>query len=78
MFPNYADDSWATQITAWDMHIGFQMHNFYGDDVPKRMAALTTVFSGYGDEILNEQERKDWMMSGRICAVHQIKDGWKP
>lgn len=77
-FPNYTDDSWSTQITAWDMHLGYQMHNFYGDDVTKRVAALAAVFSGYGDEILSAQERRDWLTSGKICAVHQIKDGWKP
>lgn len=77
-FPKYADDSWASQITAWDMHLGYQLHNFYGDEVSKRVAALSTVFSGYGDEILSEHERRDWLTSGRVCAVHQIKDGWKP
>lgn len=77
-FPGYADDGLASQITAWDMYLGYQMHNFYGDEVASKVAALASVFSGYGDEILSEQERRDWLKTGRVCAVHQIKDGWKP
>lgn len=78
MFPNYREDSAAASITAFDMAIGFSLHQLYGDGVTKKVAAMTSVFSGYGSEILTEQERRDWISTGRVRAVHQIKDSYLP
>ncbi len=78
MFPEYQNSASAASTTAWDMHIGFMLHNFFGDDITERMAPLITVFSGYGDEILTERERATWLSNGRVVAVHQIKGDWKP
>lgn len=78
IFPNYGNDASCVSMTAWDMHIGYRMHNIFGDEMPDKVAAMASIFSGYGEEILAEHERREWLHSGRICAVHQIKDNWKP
>ena len=77
-FPDFTTDSYATRLTAWDMHIGHCMRDTFGDGVTERIAGLTSVFSGYGDNVLTEPERKEWLHSKRIVAVHQIKDSWTP
>ena len=78
MFPDYMNSGSASQTTAWDMHIGYMLHNYFGDQLCDMVAPLVTVFSGYGDEILTERERQDWLSTGRVIASHQHKGDWQP
>lgn len=72
-FPNFKDEGDPGLDTAWDMQVGFKLHEFYGEDIVKKCAGLSCSFSGYMDEVLSLEERMESLQSGRFVAVHQIK-----
>lgn len=63
---------------TWDYEIGLRLWKQCGEKSYDKIVALTSCYSGYGNLITSEQQRKDWLQSGKIVAVHQIKSGWTP
>lgn len=68
----------AMNPAPFDMECGRRAAEKFGEDVYEVMGHLTSSFSSYADIITTPDERKELLTSGRVCAVHQIKDEWKP
>ncbi len=58
---------------AYDMIIGWEMFRQFGVGVFSKVAPLSSVFSGFGDQIMDYQQRVDSLVSGKFKVVHQIK-----
>ena len=65
-------------ITAYDLQIGRNLWNYHGPNAINHVGWLTTLYSGFGDLVVNYEERKAMLLSGRVAAVHQAKDDWTP
>lgn len=82
--PHFGDfqknkSQWALTHEAWDMHIGRSLFAQYGVALFERFAPIKSAYSGYGNKLFIEEERKSMLLSGQIRAVHQIKDvKWQP
>lgn len=68
----------ATQNTAFDMAIGGSIWNAFSEDAYEVIGSLGTVLSAYGNVLTSDDMRKELLTSGKICAVHQIKNEWIP
>jgi len=63
----------AKEFQAWDREIGLRIANRYPGHEYDQQAALTSVYSGYGDACNTEAERLQWLHSGKVAAIHQVK-----
>lgn len=74
------DDSMKTAAleTAWDMAVGFRLWDVFQEDAYDVTAYMDSVFSGYGNLVTTEEDRKAMLTSGQVVAVHQIKTDWQP
>lgn len=65
-------------LQAWDMDIGFQVWKEFEESSYDFMAHSDEVFSGYGNIVTTEDERKKMLTDHKVVAVHQIKTNWAP
>lgn len=65
-----------TQKT-WDYEIGIQLWNEFKENSYQHVVSLESIYSGYGNILCSEDERKQWLTEGKIVGVHQIKSDWK-
>lgn len=70
--------AFSRSLTAYDISLGRFLWNYHGPAAIDHVGFLTSLYSGFGDCTLNSDERKARLLSGRIAAVHQIKDDWLP
>lgn len=68
----------ARRLTAFDLEIGRRLWHNHGPDAANHVGYLIKSYSGFGDCVLNYEERKQLLLSGKIVAMHQAKDGWIP
>ena len=68
----------AHNARPFDMHLGEKVWEKFEEDSYDVVGHLNSIYSGYGDVITTLDERKAMLVSGRYCAVHHIKDEWKP
>lgn len=75
IFPGFQNclSSYACRTAAFDLHIGLKMFQIYGPDALRIMPFLTESFSGFGNKILNYEQRVDRLRSGDACLIHQVK-----
>lgn len=64
---------YATQIQAFDLHIGLWCARAYGSGAIDRMPWLRSIWSGYKDKVYDQQQREEMLVNGKVCLVHQIK-----
>lgn len=62
----------------WDFRLGLEIGERFFEEAYDVVGMLTSVYSSFGDVITSQQDRQDMLTSGKVVAVHQIKDGWKP
>lgn len=65
-------------LTAWDLAIGRCLWNYHGPRCVHHVGWLTKTVSCFGDCVLNSDERKELLLSGRCSMIHQIKSDWTP
>jgi hypothetical protein len=63
---------------TWDYLIGDKLWEEFGDGAYDRVVSIGCIYSGYGNVMSSEDERKELLTSRRIVGVHQIKTDWKP
>lgn len=68
----------ARGTTAWDLAVGRELIRDFGAQGFKKAVHLDSVYSLYKDRLLNEEQRIELLMSGKVVAVHQIKSNWNP
>lgn len=68
----------AARITAFDYHCGRELVRQFGPKAFEKVAHLDSSYSGYGDVLFNEMNRREILLTGKIVAVHQIKSDWQP
>lgn len=75
IFMGFERDAHQKAITtpAFDLFLGMRCFQLFGANAIKKLPFLPSVFSSFGDKILNEQQRVDLIKSGRVALVHQIK-----
>lgn len=76
LFPGFETciGSYACRTAAFDLHIGLKMFQQFGTDALKWMPFLTKSFSGFGNKVLNLEQRKERLLSGKACLIHQFKE----
>lgn len=65
-------------LTAFDLELGRRLWHNHGPRATEHVGFLTKCYSGFGDCIVSCELRKQFLTSGKIAAVHQIKDQWVP
>jgi len=68
----------ATSVTAWDMAIGIKVWEQFAEESYDVLGHLNCIYSGYGDIVSTEDERRALLTARKVCAVHQIKSDWVP
>ena len=68
----------AQDIVTWDYEIGKRLWNEFKENTYDKVVHIDCHYSGYGNVMTTEDERKQLLESGRIVAVHQIKSDWTP
>lgn len=68
--------SLAMNLKTWDYAIGVRLWNEFKEDTYKKVVNLESVYSGYGNIMCSEEERRQWLEEGKIVGVHQIKSTW--
>jgi hypothetical protein len=68
----------ARHIRPWDMEIGLRFARAFGSEMVSHVGILTRSYSTFGDCILNYDERKKLLLSGKVSVIHQAKDDWVP
>ena len=66
----------AIRSKAWDYEIGIRLWNQFDWKAYDQIVCLNSIYSGYGELMTTEAERRQWLSSGWIVAVHQIKSAW--
>lgn len=69
---------WCTSITAWDMAIGTTLWERVGEAAYDYVGMLETVFSGYGNLVTTQDERRRMLINGEVVAYHQEKGDFEP
>jgi hypothetical protein len=75
LFPNYTNciNSYACRTAAFDLHIGLRLFQIHSVNALKFMPFLTKSFSGFGNKVLNIDQRVERLRSGKACLIHQYK-----
>jgi len=68
--------SLAMNLKTWDYAIGVRLWNEFKEDTYEKVVNLESVYSGYGNIMCSEEERRQWLEEGKIVGVHQIKSTW--
>lgn len=68
----------AQKFCAFDLEVGKRIWKTHGPRSYDRVRKLETIYSGHGDRVTTLEERKELLLSGKVCLVHQVKTGWKP
>lgn len=68
----------AAQWDAWDLIIGRGIWKKFGVGLFDMFSIATKSYSGYGDAIVNESQRRDMLTGGKVVAAHQFKSDWIP
>lgn len=68
----------GVNMTAFDMAVGERLWNMFEEDAYEVIGSLRSIFSGYGEIVTTEAERMEWLRSGKIVAVHQVKSDAQP
>lgn len=62
-----------TRLIASDIIMGLRMFDEFGEDVFKHNAWLPSLYSGWGEQIYTESQRKEMVDTGFKVAMHQYK-----
>lgn len=62
----------------FDMRLGRLIWDKFEEDSYEVVGHLTCIYSGYGELVTTIEDRKQMLLAGKICAVHQIKGDWSP
>lgn len=68
----------ASNPGPFDMLNGVKIWERFEEDAYEVVGHLASCYSGYGDLVTTPEGRKQMLTSGKVCAVHQIKDNWAP
>lgn len=68
--------SLAQTVRTWDQEIGMRLWSQFNEDSYDKVVSLESIYSGYGDVLSSEEERKQWLQKGRVAGIHQIKSHW--
>jgi len=66
----------AQNMKTFDYEVGIRMWTEFKEDVYDKVVHFHSVYSGYGNILSSEDERKELLTSGKVVAVHQIKSDW--
>jgi hypothetical protein len=66
----------SMKLKTWDYAIGFRLWQEFNEDTYGKVVHLDSAYSGYGNILSTEEERKQWVSEGKIVGVHQIKSDW--
>jgi hypothetical protein len=66
----------AKRSKAWDYEVGIRLWNEFDYRAYEKVVSINCVYSGYGELMTNEMERRQWLADKRVVAVHQIKSAW--
>ena len=66
----------AKSARTWDYEIGLRLWNDFKESAYEKVVSLESIYSGYGNILCSEEERKQWLTDGKIVGVHQIKSDW--
>lgn len=66
----------AIRCRAWDYEIGLRLWNEFDLKAYDHIVSLNRSYSGYGELMTTESERKAWLSEGKVVAVHQVKSDW--
>lgn len=75
MFGSYLDSPGrsACGLPPFDLHIGRRVAKTHLTDAITKLPFLTSIFSTWGDKVMNLEQRKELLMSGEVSLVHQVK-----
>lgn len=64
---------YAMRMGVWDCEIGRGLYRKFGIGLFDKFSYATKTFSGYGETIMSEPERKALLISGKVSIMHQWK-----
>lgn len=68
----------SRRLTAFDLELGRRLWHNHGPDAASHVGFLAKSYSGFGECLVTYEERKKLLLSGKVVAIHQVKDGWVP
>lgn len=66
----------AQSIKVWDYEIGTRLWNEFKEEAYHKVVNLESIYSGYGNIMCSEEERKRWLQEKMVVGIHQIKSEW--
>jgi hypothetical protein len=63
----------AVRMPPFDLDIGTRTFRMFGKESVGKFSALTSVFSSFGDRVLNQTDRIALLKSGKVALIHQVK-----
>jgi len=66
----------AQNIKVWDYEIGTRLWAEFKENTYDHVVNLESIYSGYGNVICSEEERKQWLEEKMVVGIHQIKSDW--
>ncbi len=61
---------------TWDYSIGLHLWDQIKELAYDKVVNIDCIYSGYGNILTTEDERKQWLIERKIIGVHQIKSDW--
>lgn len=66
----------AKSTRTWDYAVADKLWSQFKEGAYDKVVHIDSIYSGYGNIMTTEDERKQWLIDGRIVGVHQIKSDW--
>jgi hypothetical protein len=66
----------AQSIKVWDYEIGTRLWNEFKEEAYHKVVNLESIYSGYGNIMCSEEERKQWLQEKMVVGIHQVKSEW--
>ncbi len=68
----------ARAIAPFDQEVGFRLWKLFGLETYNLLLHMKSQYSGFGEVMTTEMERRELLQSGTVSLVHQIKSDWLP
>ena len=68
----------AQTSKTWDYEIAIRLWNQFKVETYDKVVSIGCIYSGYGDVMSTEVQRRDMLRHKTVIGVHQIKSDWIP
>lgn len=68
----------AQTLKTWDFEIAIRLWNEFKIETYDKVVSIGCIYSGYGEVMSTEIQRRDMLRHKTVVGVHQIKSDWLP